>query len=313
MKKPDDCTISPQQYEKIRCEAKRALDQANAIGQFPTPVSNIMTAADIHEVEEDVLSESFVAKLRKEVDGTLRRALDKVIGLIDIRTRFVFIDRSLHVVKQTFIKLHETAHGFLSWQRDMYAVVEDSKNNLDPYVADMFDREANVFATEVLFQIDGFMEEANDHDFDIFVPVRISKKYGASIYSSIRQYVSKNHRACAVIVLDPPELTELIGFRANLRRTISSPSFIEAFGELQLPESFTPEDSIGAMVPINGRRASGKREITLVDRNGVEHECIAEAFTQTWQVFVLILSTKALTSTTILLPTWRQRSAQPAK
>jgi len=142
LRKPDDCTLTKDQYNKIRLEAKRALEDASAVGVFPTPVSDIMSAANVHEVHEDVLNESFVAKLRSEVGkvgSTLRKALSKVIGLFDARSRFVFIDRSLHAVKQTFIRLHETAHGLLSWQRDTYAVVEDSKQNLDPDVADLFD------------------------------------------------------------------------------------------------------------------------------------------------------------------------------
>ncbi|NOY73922.1 MAG: ImmA/IrrE family metallo-endopeptidase [Gammaproteobacteria bacterium] len=301
MRKPDDCTLTLQQYAKIKMEAERALKDANAVGQFPTPVPDIMRAANVHEVEEDVLNESFVAKLRKEVGGTLRKALEKVIGLFDARSRLVFIDRSLHAVKQTFIKLHETAHGFLSWQRDMYAIVEDSKQNIDPDVADLFDREANVFASEVLFQLNGFITEANDHEFGIFVPVRIGKKYGASIYASVRQYVSKNPKACAVIVLNPPEPAAGFGFKAYLRRVIASPPFTEKFGELSLPKFFTPDDKIGAMVPIGGRKASNKREVILTDKNGTEHECIGEAFTQTYQVFILILSVKALTSTTVLV------------
>ncbi len=65
----------------------------------------------------------------------------------------------------------------------MYAVVEDCKLSLDPAVADQFDREANVFASEVLFQLDGFITEARDHDFGIGVPLKVGKKYGASACS----------------------------------------------------------------------------------------------------------------------------------
>ncbi|MGJ8619760.1 MAG: hypothetical protein ACSHWN_05460 [Methylophilaceae bacterium] len=300
MKKVDDCSLTTEQFQKIRSEANRALTEAEAFGQFPTPIHDIMSVADVHEVEEDVLNESFVAKLRKEVSGTLRKALEKVIGLFDARSRLVFIDRSLHKVKQTFIRLHETAHGFLIWQKDMYAIVEDSKHNLDPDVADLFDREANVFASEVLFQCDGFCNEANDSDFSIFVPVGMSKKYGASIYASIRQYVSKNPKSCTVVILNPPVITEEVGFKAELRRVVSSQSFMETFGNLDLPEHFTPDDSIGAMIPIGKRRSSNKKEITLVDRNGDAHECIAEAFTQTYQVFILILPVKTLIKKIIL-------------
>lgn len=305
MRKIDDCTLTYEQHTNIKKEAERLLNEADAFGNFPTHVSDIMSAAKVYEIEEDVLSESFVNKLRQEIGeigSTLRKALNKVIGLFDARDRLVFIDRSLHTVKQTFIRLHETAHGFLSWQRDMYAVVEDCQQSLAPDVADLFDREANVFASEVLFQLNGFITEANDHEFSIFTPIKVGKKYGASIYSSIRQYVSKNPKPCTVIVLDPPVPTDNFGFTAQLRRNISSPSFKEHFGELQLPNQFTPDDKIGAMIPVGKRKASGKREISLVDKNGVDHECIAEAFTQGYQVFILILNIKAQTSKTIIVP-----------
>lgn len=305
MKKPDDCTLTPEQYTKIQKEAELLLRKSEAVGVYPTRVSDIMSAANVHEVEEDVLNAAFVSKIRKEVGevgGTLRRALKKVVGLFDARSRLVFIDRSLHLVKQKFIKLHETAHGFLSWQRDMYAVVEDCEQSLAPDVADLFDREANVFASEVLFQLNGFITEANDHDFSIFTPIRVGKKYGASVYSSIRQYVSKNSRACTVIVLDPPVFVENDGFTAQLRRNVSSPLFHEQFGDIQLPNQFTPDDKIGKMVPLGNRKVSGKREISLVDRNGMEHECIAEAFTQGYQVFILIVSVKEQISKTIIIP-----------
>lgn len=302
MRKPDDRTLSQFNYVKVRKEAEKALNKAGAFGVFPTPVAHIMVAAQVEEVHEDVLSESFVEKLRKEVSGageTLKRAVSKVIGLFDARAGLVFIDRTLPSIKQTFIRLHEAGHGFMPWQRKMYAIVEDSQQSLDPDIADQFDREANVFASEVLFQLDTFATEANDHDFGIFVPVNLAKRYGASLYSAIRQYVHKNPKACAVIVLNTPEIAEGDGFRASLRRVDASPSFIELFGELSLPEYFTPDDKIGAMVPNGKRRATGHRHITICDKNGIDHECVAEAFTNTYQVFVLIIPVKALTSKSI--------------
>src|SRR5690606_18053903 len=99
--------------------------------------------------------------------------------------------------------------------------------------------EANVFATEVLFQLDSFIEEAADHDFGIRVPLKLNKKYGSSAYAAIRQYVSKNHRDCAVLVLNPPEVLPGDGFRASLRRSVLSPSFKAKF-ELDWPSWFTP-------------------------------------------------------------------------
>ena len=51
---------------------------------------------------------------------------------------------------------------------------------------------------------------------------------------------------------------------------------------------------------------SSPREIALVDRNGARHECIAEAFTTTHHVFILILAKRTLTKTTIILPAFAQ-------
>ena len=190
----------------------------------------------------------------------------------------------------------------MGWQKDIYAIVEDCEKTLAPEIADQFDREANVFASEVLFQLDGFHQEAEEQDFGILTPVRLSKKYGGSIYASVRRYVAKNWRPCIVLVLNPPEFVDSEGFRASLRRAIPSPRFSDVFGDIEWPDYFTPDDEIGAMVPVRGRRMSGKREITLHDRNGDQQICIAEAFTQTHQVFILVHAVRTLTATSIIVP-----------
>ena len=301
MSKADDSTLSPQQHARVRAEAARALAAAGAIGRRPTPIADIMAAAGIQEVHDDVLNEGFLAKMRREAGAALKSALSKVLGLFDARGRFVFIDRTIYVVKQAFIRLHETGHGFMPWQRDLYAVVEECDQTLDPDIADLFDREANVFASEVIFQLDAFTEEAERHDFGILTPVKMSKEYGASIYASIRRYVANNHRACAVLVLNPPELIEGDGFRAVVRRSISSPRFKILFGDIKWPAYFTPDHDIGAMVPLGKRRMTGKRSLGIRDSNGDMRECIAEAFTQGHQIFVLIHAIQTLPQSSIIV------------
>jgi len=301
--KPDDSSLTPDQYARVRAEAERALNEAGGLGRFPTPIDDIVAAAKVEEVKEDVLNESFITKLRRQASGALKGALSKVIGLLDAKARLIFIDRSLHIVKQTFVRLHETGHAFMAWQRDLYAIVEDCEQTIDPALADQFDREANVFASEVLFQLDGFSREAEEKDFGILTPVRLSGKYGASIYASVRQYVTKNWRACTVVVLNPPEFVAGDGFRASLRRSCSSPRFLEIFGQIEWPGVFTPDHPVGALVPVGGRKMSGRRTMSLTDRNGDQHECLAEAFTQSHQVFILIHSVRTLTATSIIVPT----------
>src|SRR5207253_259458 len=146
---------------------------------------------------EDALNEGFLKKLRRKAGSALRRALSKVLGVLDVVARIIYIDQTLYVVKQTFLKLHETAHAVLPWLLAIYAVTEDCEKTLAPEISEGFEREANVFASDVLFQLDEFTEQANDHAFGIKVPLKLSRSFGASVYSAIRRYVSESHRACA--------------------------------------------------------------------------------------------------------------------
>lgn len=257
-----------------------------------------MAVANVEEVTEDVLNPDFITKMRVSVEkagGALKRAVNKVMGLFHAGAGLVFLDQTLMAVKKRFVRLHESGHGFIPWQRPMYALVEDCDKALDAEAAEIFDREANVFAAEVLFQLDSFRDIAEGEKFSIWTPVKLAKTFDASIYACVRQYVSKNHRACAVVVLNMPELVEEDGFRATLRRQIQSEAFSQLFGSYVWKPYFTPNDDIGALVPTGGYRGSGKRSLVLVDRNGDRHECIGESFTQKHQVFVLLHAVKTLT------------------
>lgn len=299
--KPDDSTLTPIRQKKVEKEARRALEEAGVEGVLPTPVSEILGVAKVTEVKEDVLNEDadFLEKIRREFKNSgelLRKALSKVVGLFDARDGLIFIDRKLPAIKQVFVRLHEAGHGFLPWQRPMYSVVESSKESLEPSVADAFDREANVFAAEILFQGDMFSNQASEMEQSIWTPIKLSKNYGASIYSSIRQYVSKHQSACAVLVLEMPTFAQGHGFVAKSRRAVPSPQFTEKFGKHKWLEEYTPDDQIGQIVPLGKARSSGVRELVLTDDNGDEHEFLAEAFTNTYQVFILLHHRRDLTA-----------------
>lgn len=304
MTRPDDSSLTSSQLARIRKEAERALQEAGALGVLPTPVDEIMRVARVREIEEDIHNPAFIAKIMAKAHKTgqvVKRALSKVLGLFLASEGLVFIDRTLMVVRQRFVRLHESAHGFLPWQRPMYALVQDCEHALDPDTAELFDREANTFASEVLFQLDAFRDQAEELPFGIFTPVNLAKRYNASAYAAIRQYVSKNHRTCVVLVLNPPEIGVAAGFQATLRRVIVSESFKAMFRAHTWAEVFTPDDDIGRLVPLGKRRASGRQQLGLTDDNGTLQDCVAESFSSGHQVFVLIHVNKALTSSRVIL------------
>lgn len=298
MGRPDDYSLSDGKQLLIRHHAEKALQDADALGCFPTPIEAVMDAAKVVVSEQPLIDEGFLAKLRRksqEAGKTLLRALEKVLGVLHVAARIIYLDQTIHIAKRTFLKLHETGHAVLPWQRDIFVVTEDCEKTLAPEIAEQFEREASAFAADVLFQLDSFTEEAHQSAFGILVPVKLAKRYGASIYMSVRRYVTTHYRACAVLVLEPPVACERRGFVSNYRRFVASPEFQRQFGALSWPESYGPGDEIGAAVPTGGRKMSRPREISLVDRNGTCHRCMAEAFTQGHQVFILIHAVATLT------------------
>lgn len=298
--KPDDQLDDPHQLARIRDAAMRAIQDASGLGVFPTPVDDIIEAAKHSVVANQDIDDRFLAKKTKRAGGVLKRALSKILGVLDVAARTMHLDKTVHSAKLPFLKLHELGHGILPWQREVYALTADCKQTLDPEITDLFERETNAFASEVLFQVDTFTNEAADHDFSIKTPLRLSKKYGASVYSTVRRYVHTNARSCVVVVLEPPELVPGDGFRAKLRRVVMSPTFETQHKHLEWPEAFTPDDALGKLIPI-GRRMSRPQQIVLTDANGTRHECIAETFNSMHQVFILICPQAALTKKTVLI------------
>lgn len=295
MSRPDDHSLTPQQRSAVEKAAGRLLLEAGAYGCLPTPVDRLLAAAKLTVVEDELLDDatirSFLHKLQnagQAAGAKLKSALGKLFGLFDCGDRVVLIDRQVPKPKKPFVKLHEAGHGYMPHQANLYAIIYDSENTLDPYTTDLFEREANVFASEALFQRERFTEEANDENFGIGVPMRLAKTYGASQYATFRRYVEKHIQSCCLIVLDPVILKPFRGFTAPVRRIISSATFNRTFPAAALFAGVDDRHPIGFTIPV-GRRMTGQRRVTLQDRNGDAHRCVIEAFDTGRQILVLVL------------------------
>ena len=201
-----------------------------------------------------------------------------------------------------FVKLHEAGHGSLPHQSRVYALIHDCLQTLDPDTTDLFEREANVFASEVLFQGATFSQQAHDEVFGLKVPMRLAKQFGASNYAAFRRYVGTSPLACCLVVLEPLRRIPDGGFVAEIRRIVVSRSFSEIYDALRFGTEVTQSHVLAAAVPI-GRRMVYPRQVPLTDRNGDRRECTMEAFDTKHQVLILIADSKPFTRQTVVLPT----------
>jgi IrrE N-terminal-like domain len=295
----DDATLSPQGIRSVRNYADLLLKKADAYGRLPTPVGDLVVAARLEVARETALDKVFLGQLYRALPNSLKllpdrlkRAAGKVLGLLDRHDRTIHLDPDVHPKKQTFLSLHEVAHEALPWQRKTYTLLEDSESELDPGTHDLYEREANCFAGEVLFQLDAFAKEARDCEFGIRTPLKLSARYGSSFYAAARRYVSTSTRACVLLVFDRPEGVQ--GEHLALRRAVVSPAFRDRFGEVSWPSECGPEHFFTRNRP--GNKFTVPTPCSFVDRDGARVQCLAEAFDSTYQIFFLLypLSLKAL-------------------
>lgn len=305
MTRPNDSHLDSHQLSTVQRYADKLLRDASALGRFPTPIDDLMAAAKLTVVDDEVLNEGLLQKFINQAKAgiaTIKSAFSKVLGLFESQDRLVVIDKHAPKPRVPFIKLHEAGHGTLPHQSKVYRLIHDCEKTLDPDITDLFEREANVFASEVLFQGDVFSQEAHDQPFGIKVPMGLARKFGASNYSAFRRYVTTNRRACCVVALEPSAYDFDGGFTAEVRRVVMSKSFEAIYDGKILCTAVTPSHPLGPAVPAQGRRMTYEREIVLIDRNRDERICMVEAFYTTHQTLVLIRDVGRRTRSGIVLP-----------
>lgn len=255
MTHPDDSFLDSLQLATVQRHADRLLREASALRRFPTPVDDLLAAAKLTVMDDEILNDDLLQRFIKKAKSgaaALKSALSKVLGLFDADDRLVVIDRDAPKPRKPFIKVHEVGHGSLPHQSKMYRLMHDCEKTLDPEIADLFEREANVFASEVLFQGEVFSQEAHDQSFGIKIPIGLARKFGASNYSTFRRYVITNPCPCSVVVLEPPIHYLDGGFSAEVRRVIVSKSFEAIYDGKMLCATVTGTHPLVAAVPSRG-------------------------------------------------------------
>lgn len=308
MIKTDDSSLDPVQLRAVEERARTLLDRADVWGRLPTPIDDILAAANLRVEKKSLINPAeFLAYLvGKAGDAaakmmSVKSALAKVFGIYDPGASVIHIDDTVVGTKQAFLKLHETGHHELPVHKKLFRFFQDCEKTLAPEVADQFEREANNFARFALFQGTGFAKMAADYELSVKSPMALGKKFGASIYASAREFARTNHRACLVIVLNPVEYCHIAGARAPIRRVEASPSYRAKFS-MPAGEYITLDEQLGRMLPTGGRRMVRPTQIIIKDRNGQTHECLADAFDTKHNIIVLLYPIKELTATTVMLP-----------
>lgn len=272
------------------------LREAEVGQRLPTPVDDLVACAglavsgDVTLGEEDAdffaVQREYANALSAPSYGALKSALRKTLGLIDLQDNMIYLDREASPQKQTFLKLHEVGHKMLPWQRATYLYLDDEKT-LSPDVEALYERQANRFAAEVLFQADRFTHHSRALPLELETPLELARRYGASAHASIRRYVEVSHRCCSALIMRRSEARPGGESTFRLAYAVRSPGFARQFEGLRWPARLSPDSPL-ALALRTGRRYVKGDGLVLPDRDGRRTECGFHTFQNSRNAFVFV-------------------------
>jgi Zn-dependent peptidase ImmA (M78 family) len=268
--------------DDISMRVDRLLRAADAYGRFPTPVDDIVAAAQLTFADDYVLDESAIRKAPAYLRGLLRSAKNKIQGLVDRRARVVHISPAIeHAGKRRFVTLHETTHQILPHQRDL--LYADDHETLSPTTNRLFEQEANQGAAELLFQRNAFSHEAADMEVSITAIWALAARYGSSFHAAVRRYAETHPCAVAAIVLDrTPAISEPTTWVRH--ECVSTPTWSAKFGPARWPRAMS-----ALKYPFLATITNPEvQEVRLVNVRGDMSSVRVEAYQTPYRTFVLL-------------------------
>lgn len=269
---------------------ERLLAKAEARGRLPTPVDDIVAAAELSEPEESALSDSAISRAPEHIRVAMTLVKSKVLALLDRKAREVHINPEIaeHPGQQKFKRLHEVSHDIFAWQTDLaYA---DGELTLKPSTEILFEREANQGAAELLFQRELFRQMAGDYEIGCGAVFELAEKFGASIHSAFRRYVETHRWTLAGLVLEPsPCSAEPISYRR--REAFHSAAYTRRFGAPRCWPAVIREDPYPFVTEASkyvSNMFPPECDLSLPDLDNTPTELKVEIFTNSYNLFVLL-------------------------
>lgn len=282
--------------EDVTRHAKALLQEAAVGHKLPTPVDDLVACAEL-VVSSDVTldedhadffaaSEEYAGALSATSRGALKSALRKARGLIDLHDDTIYIDKTVSAQKQSFLKLHEVGHKMLPWQRHTYLFLDDDKT-LRPEVKRLYERQANLFAADVLFQAERFTLHSCDLPLELATPLDLAKRYGASAHSTIRRYVEVSRRCCSALVIEQSE-DRANGYpKLRVVYDIRSAEFARQFEGLRWPTHLNLGSPLAGALLMGHRYLKGDG-LVLPDRDSRATECGFHVCQNPYEAFAFI-------------------------
>ena len=261
----------------IRSEAERFL-ATHGFSTPPLPPDQALAARNL-EVLQLSLDDLLVKVNLPHEDH------ESIQAMLDAEERAVVFRSGLPSQKKKWGSLHEVAHEFLPWQRELLYCCPLLL--LPANVQKQFEAEADIFAAEAFFFGQQFHKQAFTGDLSLTSAIELATSvYGTSLHSTFAHYVEESPLPRCLLVWKPK--SENGSSRPceefALHYYVKSKSFNWRVG----PGQIADPDGVVLKLFTNSTLGVIKHQVILADGLGQDHQVQAESFSNSYTVFTLI-------------------------
>lgn len=231
----------PDSADEISALADKAIRRAGAVGILPTPIDDLIAAANIKDTSDnDASISSFLESFGEQAQSTLKSIINKVRGISDLRQPVIYVPTDTKP-RQHFAKSHELGHQDMPWHKTYSEKSEffhDDDYTLSSDVKEVFEQEANFYAAEVIYQGRNFINRARSYRPSFDAVFTLADQHGASRQATLRKYVEAQDEMIAAITYLPSKFhvdTEKRLPVLNAPRLFCSDRFLKKYGNIELP------------------------------------------------------------------------------
>lgn len=218
------------------------LRRAGAYGVLPTPIDQLYEFSQIECLTFGVEEQRRWARLREGAQNVVRSMFQKLRGFGDLREKVVFVASDAPLARDRFVKGHELGHQIIPWHHVRREFMDDN-HTLSPATRALFEREANYFAAEVLFQAELFTRRARDFTPSLDAVFTLAEVHQASRQAALWRFAEVHDYALAAAIYYPYRTAS--GGRDLSRwtqwRQIASPAFERRYPEVSMPRMLEAE------------------------------------------------------------------------
>jgi transcriptional regulator with XRE-family HTH domain len=193
-----DRPLDPDEADEATKHAIAVLRELDALGKPPTNIDDALVVAKLVKAGEITLTLDERKRLRRLFGSVADWAWQRLQGVVHLESREVWVNPEIRLdSKKRFVLGHEVGHVVLPAQRETFAYLDDH-SRLRPDVVDLFERQANQFAIELLAQGDTLRREWDDGAATMERLCELHDRYAISLQATARYVAERSRRACAI-------------------------------------------------------------------------------------------------------------------